>query len=103
MAELAKGVSNISVKGITTLLNNSEGRDKLMKLHQYQARFWMSVLEKSNPELSSKAKILFVNMRTARKLFRLYKTINEYQKFMELLDSPPANTDEINLILSKLS
>lgn len=39
-------------------------------------------------------------MRTARKLFRLYKSVVEAQKFMELLDSPPANTDEINLIAS---
>lgn len=40
-------------------------------------------------------------MRVARKLFRLYKWINEYQKFMDLLDSPPKNTDEINLVLSR--
>jgi hypothetical protein len=39
-------------------------------------------------------------MRTARKLFRLYKSINEFQKFMEILDKPPTNTDEINLVLS---
>jgi len=38
-------------------------------------------------------------MRTARKLFRLYKTLNEVQKFVDILDKPPANTDEINLIL----
>ena len=42
-------------------------------------------------------------MRVARKLFRLYKSVNELQKFMDLLDSPPANTDEINLIMSKFA
>ena len=42
-------------------------------------------------------------MRVARKLFRLYKSINEFQKFMDLLEKPPANTDEINLILSIIS
>lgn len=42
-------------------------------------------------------------MRVARKLFRLYKSINEYQKFMEILDKPPANTDEINLILCRIN
>ena len=39
-------------------------------------------------------------MRVARKLFRLYKSLNEFQKFMDLLEKPPVNTDEINLILS---
>lgn len=41
-------------------------------------------------------------MRLARKLFRLYKSVNEFQKFMELLDSPPSNTGEINLIMSMI-
>ena len=41
-------------------------------------------------------------MRLARKLFRLYKSVVEYQKFMDLLDKTPSNTDEINLILSRI-
>lgn len=69
-----------------------------MKLHQYQARMWKHLVK--DPVLNNKLDILFKNMRTARKLFRLYKSIQEYAKFMELLDKPPANTDEINLILS---
>jgi uncharacterized protein YneF (UPF0154 family) len=40
-------------------------------------------------------------MRTARKLFRLYKTLNEIQKFFDFMDKPPANTDDINMILCK--
>jgi hypothetical protein len=41
---------SLSVQGITTLLNNSEGRDKLMKVHQYFARFMLHLLKSGNSE-----------------------------------------------------
>lgn len=40
-------------------------------------------------------------MKDARKLFRLAKWINEIQKTMELLEKPPSDADEFELILSK--
>ena len=89
------------MKSIAALLANYEGRDKLNKLVQYQGRMWMQLLLKSNPEGSAKAKILFINFRLARKIFRLLKSIQEYQKFMDILDKPPSNCDEINLVLSR--
>lgn len=41
---------SLSVQGITTLLNNSEGRDKLMKVHQYFARFMLHILKDSKSD-----------------------------------------------------
>ena len=48
-----------TVKSITTLLNNSEGRDKFMKLHQYLARMFKDLTKDSNKELANRLDILF--------------------------------------------
>ena len=45
-------------------------------------------------------------MADARKLFRLFKWINEYQKTVDMLDKPPIDWDQIDLIgniLARLS
>jgi len=42
-------------------------------------------------------------MRTARKLFRLYKTVNEVQKLLDFMENPPSGTDETNMILCRTS
>ena len=52
----------ISASKIVAVLNNSEGRDKLMKLHQYQGRMWKHLLQNSNPELADKADIIFSSL-----------------------------------------
>ena len=49
---------NLSVQGITTLLNNSEGRDKLMKVHQYFARFMLQILKDSKSEWKTRFDII---------------------------------------------
>ena len=49
---------SITVDGIAKFLASAEARDKFMKLHQYQGRFWMDVLKKSNPQLSAKFDIV---------------------------------------------
>jgi len=41
-------------------------------------------------------------MATARKLFRLFKWIMEYQKIVSLLNNPPKDQDEIGLVLGNI-
>jgi hypothetical protein len=54
----------------------------------------------------SDVKILIEGMADARKLFRLFKWINEYQKTMDFLDKPPEGWDQLDIIgniLARLS
>ena len=53
---------------------------------QYFSRFSMYATKDSNDELSKKFKGMFENMRDARKLFRLFKTLNEYHKLRQILN-----------------
>eukprot|EP00743_Colponemidia_sp_Colp-15_P003585 GILK01003867.1.p1 GENE.GILK01003867.1~~GILK01003867.1.p1 ORF type:complete len:267 (+),score=40.56 GILK01003867.1:43-801(+) len=62
--------------------NNYEGRDKFSKVLQYGSRFIAWYLLTSNPDMSKRFSGLMVGMRDARKLFRLFKSVNEYQKVM---------------------
>lgn len=64
-------------------LNKTEGRDKFCKAIQYAARILKhrATLE-GNKESALKFDGLFVGMRNARKLFRLFKSMNEYQKLV---------------------
>ena len=57
-------------------------------------------LNTTDKETAARFKALFVGMRDARKLFRLFKSINELEKLMALLSKPPANMDEFDLILN---
>jgi peroxin-11B len=67
-------------------INKTEGRDKFCKAIQYASRFITWTTLTSNPEVSKRFNGLFVGMRDARKLFRLFKSINEYQKITQLLN-----------------
>jgi lipid-A-disaccharide synthase-like uncharacterized protein len=58
-------------------------------------------MEKKNPELSQRFTGLFMGMRDARKLFRLFKTVNEYQKILQILSK--GAEDEIDWGLSILT
>jgi hypothetical protein len=85
------------------MLEKTEGRDKFCKLIQYQSRFWKTVVGKSgNKELASRIEMLFKNMQTARKLFRLFKGLNEYQKIMTMLENPPSHMDEVEVMMAIL-
>ena len=50
---------SVSVKQLVSLINQTECRDKFMKIHQYQGRMWKHLLLASNPELADKADIIF--------------------------------------------
>ena len=52
-------MSGVTLKQVVALINQTECRDKFMKIHQYQARMWKHLLEGSHPELAGKADILF--------------------------------------------
>jgi hypothetical protein len=39
-------------------------------------------------------------MRDSRKIFRLFKGLIELQKIKSLVENPPSNIDEIELLLS---
>jgi peroxin-11B len=45
----------------------------------------MHYLDGTNDDLKARLNGLFTNMKTARKLFRLFKTMNEYKKLMDIL------------------
>ena len=76
----------------------TDGRDKFCKSVQYLSRLGMFLTKESNPEASKRFEALFKGMADARKLFRLFKWINEYQTAYEKLHSPPTDWDEIQLI-----
>ncbi|CAI2376501.1 unnamed protein product [Moneuplotes crassus] len=77
--------------------NKTEGRDKFCKAVQYGARVVKWYLEGKDEELKARFTGLFNNMKTARKLFRLFKSVNEYQKIMNILGKgAQSQTDIIN-------
>ncbi|KAL4493142.1 hypothetical protein ABPG72_003227 [Tetrahymena utriculariae] len=82
-------------------INKTEGRDKFCKAIQYASRFlkW-HFTNTENKELATRFNGLFNGMKDARKLFRLFKTINEIQKIQELLNKK--DNDEINKALNIL-
>ncbi len=79
-------------------IDKTEGRDKMCKAIQYLCRLLKHSTKDSNKELSQRFHGLFVGMSQARKLFRLFKSVNEYQKIVNLLKSP--TMDPVNLGLS---
>jgi len=62
-----------------------EGRDKFCKAIQYGSRILKWYLDGKNSDLQGRFAGLFENMKTARKLFRLFKSVNEYQKLQDIL------------------
>ena len=83
------------------LLGKYEGRDKLNKIIQYGSRFWMHVLQDSNPELSERFKFMFKDMAKARKLFRMVKWLIEYRKISKILQKP-ASGNQVDYALTML-
>jgi hypothetical protein len=67
-------------------IDKTDGRDKFCKAIQYACRLLKHRFELlGNVEAAKKFESLFANMRDARKLFRLFKTINEIKKIQDLL------------------
>ena len=56
-------------------------------------------LNSHDKETAARFRALFAGMRDARKLFRLFKSLNELQKLQQVLVKTPANMDEIDFIL----
>jgi peroxin-11B len=73
-----------------------EGRDKFCKAIQYGSRILKWYFEGNNEDLNKRFGGLFEGMKTARKLFRLFKTLNEYHKFMEIVGK--GSLDQIALL-----
>lgn len=84
-------------------LNKTEARDKFCKAIQYASRMlkYKATIE-GNKESALKFDGLFVGMRNARKLFRLFKSINEYQKLVEILGKKGSTFDKTFNVLNRI-
>ena len=71
----------------------------MCKSIQYASRFLMHI-NAQDKETAARFRALFVGMRDARKLFRLFKSLNELEKLQALLTKTPANMDELDLLLN---
>ena len=77
-------------------LNKTEGRDKFCKAIQYGARMLKhKAVTEGNKESALRFDGLFVGMRNARKLFRLFKSMNEYQKLVEIFLKKGSTFDKV--------
>ena len=85
------------------LFNSMEGRDKFCKSIQYLSRVLVVVTKDTSPEVAKRFGISFKAMADARKMFRLFKSINEVQKIIDMLTKPEAGWDEIDLAANILS
>eukprot|EP00744_Colponema_vietnamica_P002357 GILI01003713.1.p1 GENE.GILI01003713.1~~GILI01003713.1.p1 ORF type:complete len:275 (+),score=90.58 GILI01003713.1:78-827(+) len=90
----------VFVNQLCKFFNQYEGRDKLSKVFQYGSRFLAYALLTKNPDLAKRFAALFVGMRDARKLFRLFKSVNEYQKLSQVLGQ---KTDGVNKALAVIN
>lgn len=80
-----------------------EGRDKFCKGIQYACRFLKFRYEqRGQKEIAQKVGALFGAMRDARKLFRLFKSLNEYKKLMDLLKKDQSLEDLILSIITRI-
>jgi len=80
-------------------INKTEGRDKFCKSIQYFSRFVKWGLQDKNKELADRFNGLFTSMRDARKLFRLFKSLNEYHKILSFITKKEGD-DEVELGLN---
>lgn len=93
----------ITLDRIIAWLNKTEGRDKFCKAIQYGARILKhNAVVNGDKELALRFDGLFVGMRNARKLFRLFKTINEYQKLVEILTKKGNSFDKALNALNRI-
>ena len=65
------------IKRVAQFFQQANGRDQFSKNIQFLSRLLCHFTKKSNPEASKRLHILFNTMADARKLFRLFKWINE--------------------------
>lgn len=68
---------------LISFANKTEGRDKFCKAVQYFSRFLKHKTANSK-ETQARWNGMMVGMRDARKLFRLFKTLNEIQTILKL-------------------
>jgi peroxin-11B len=64
----------------------TNGRDKIARLLQYGSRFFAWYLQSSNLETSKKLATMEAHCSLARKLFRLFRTIEFFQKAQKGLE-----------------
>ena len=79
--------------------NKVEGRDKVLKLLQYLARFFRTIVK--DKDLLSRLNGLFAASADARKMFRLAKSMNEYDTISKLLSS--TSSDNVSFALTLLA
>jgi hypothetical protein len=91
------------IRHVHFILVHLEGRDKFCKSIQYACRFLKFHYEqKGDLKMAKKIDSLFGAMRDSRKLFRLFKTINEYKKISDILKKNPSiNVDNGLSILTR--
>src|SRR5690606_5583572 len=68
-----------SLTKVVKLLETHNGRDKLVRLFQYGARFLGYYLKASYPEDSKELAVLEAQSSLARKMFRLFKSLGYLQ------------------------
>ena len=69
------------VDKLVAFSNKTEGRDKFCKVLQYGSRMLKAL--SSDPKLIEKLNGVFMASRDARKMFRLWKFVHEYQTIMK--------------------
>jgi len=74
-----------SMDSLVAFSNQTEARDKFCKAIQYSARILQWYLKGKNDDAAKRFTSLFTSMRDARKLFRLFKSLNEYHKILQFL------------------
>ena len=87
------------MQSIIAFGNKVEGRDKVLKLLQYGARFLRTAV--TDKVLLDRLNGLFAASRDARKMFRLAKSINEYDTITKLL--PNSTLDSTTKTLQLLT
>lgn len=84
---------------VVRFVEKTEARDKLTKVLQYGGRFLKASV--TDDALVTKFNGLYIYTRDARKVFRLLKSLNEYQSIMVTLNSKMPDIDKILTILSR--
>merc|ERR1712232_1456073 len=84
-----KGIKPVNAATAAKFLDNLSGRDKTLRFVQYFSRFAMYQLLQQDPksELGARLKLLYKGLGTHRKAFKLGKSLDEYNKFMKILEA----------------
>jgi len=73
------------VDRLIEFLNKTDGRDKICKVIQFGSRYCKVLAEGKDKDTKQMFANLQGSMADARKLFRLLKSLLEYQKIQKLL------------------